>query len=267
MSIPGTEEPQNDTLPIVRDWLNKLENQSWLLVLDNADNLDLFFESSLSATKLHRPLISDFLPRNGNGSMIITTRDTRIGHRLIDREEVVVVLPLAPLDAEQLLRYRIPTGDNVDNESIQDLVEMLGFIPLAITQAAAFIQENGITVQAYFERLKESDLDLQDYLEEGLPDPRRYPDSENSVIRTWKLSFDQIAKQKPRAAELLSIMVLLDRQAIPKTLLKQRHERNIEFDKAVGTLQAYSLIKTEKGGESFEVHRLVQLSTQRWLSL
>jgi tetratricopeptide (TPR) repeat protein len=108
---------------------------------------------------------------------------------------------------------------------------------------------------------------LQDYLEEDLPDPRRYPDSENSVIRTWKLSFDQIAQQRPRAADLLSIMVLLDRQAIPRNLLKQGDERNIEFDKAIGTLQAYSLIKTEKGGTGFEVHRLVQLSTQRWLTL
>ncbi len=174
---------------------------------------------------------------------------------------------MAPLDAEQLLRFRIPRWESVNIEGIQDLVELLGFIPLAITQAAAFIQENSITVKAYFDRLKESDLDLQDYLEEDLPDPRRYPESENSVIRTWKLSFDQIAQQGPRAADLLSIMVLLDRQAIPKSLLKQGDERNIEFDKAIGTLQAYSLIKTEKGGTSFEVHRLIQLSTQRWLTL
>jgi tetratricopeptide (TPR) repeat protein len=62
-------------------------------------------------------------------------------------------------------------------------------------------------------------------------------------------------------------MVLLDRQAIPRKLLKQVDERKIEFDKAIGTLQAYSLIKTEKGGTSFEIHRLVQLSTQRWLTL
>jgi hypothetical protein len=194
--------------------------------------------------------------------MVITTRDKIIGHRLINREEVVMVPPLAPLDAERLLRSRIPSWDNANIGSIPDLVEILGFIPLAVTQAAAFIQENGITVKAYFERLKESDFDLQDYLEEDLPDPRRYPDSENSVIRTWKLSFDQIAKQRPRAAELLSIMVLLDRRAIPKTLLKQGRERNIEFDKAIGTLQAYSLIKTEKGGTSFEVHRLVLKNSQ-----
>ena len=267
MAIPGTEDAKNYSLTIVRDWLSKPENGSWLFILDNADDLHLFFEEDSSATKPDRPLVSDLLPRNESGSMIITTRDTRTGHRLIDREKVVMVLPLDPVDAEQILRQRVSTSDTLDTESVQGLAEMLGYIPLAISQAAAFIQESIIPIKTYLERLKESDLDLQDYLEEDLPDPRRYPDSENSVIRTWKLSFDQIAKQSPRAAELLSIMVMLDRQAIPRALLKQEGERNVEFDKAVGTLQAYSLIKTEKGGASFEIHRLVYLSTQRWLSL
>ena len=267
LSVPGTEDPKSDSLILVREWLSKPENGSWLLVLDNADDLGLFYELDPSATKPSSPLISHFLPRNVKSSMIITTRDTRVGHRLIGRQEVVIVPPLAPLDAEQLIRFRIPRWGSANIEGMQGLVKLLGFIPLAITQAAAFIQENGITVKTYFDRLKESDLVLQDYLEEDLPDPRRYPDSENSVIRTLKLSFDQIAQQRPRAADLLSIMVLLDRQAIPRNLLKQGDERNIEFDKAIGTLQAYSLIKTEKGGTSFEIHRLVQLSTQRWLAL
>jgi hypothetical protein len=266
MSIPGTEDPRNDALIIVRDWLNKPENGSWLLVLDNADDLDLFFELNPSATKPNHPLISNFLPRNANGSMITTTRDKRIGQRLTDREEEIMITPLASRDAEQLLRSRIPRLKNVNDGDIQILVEILGNIPLAITQAAAFIQENSMTVQTYIEELKASDSDLQDYLDENLPDLRRYPDSENSVTRTWKLSFDQIAKHLPRAANLLSLMVQLNRQAIPKALLKHKSDRSIEFNKAVGTLQAYSLIRTEKGESSFEVPRLIQLSTLRWLS-
>jgi hypothetical protein len=107
-----------------------------------------------------------------------------------------MIIPLAPLDARQLLPSKIPNWNNVNTEEIQGLVEVLGYIPLAITQAAAFIQDNGIAVKTYFEKLKESDSDLQDYLKEDLPDPRRYPENENSVIRTWKLSFDQIAKQR-----------------------------------------------------------------------
>src|SRR5204862_1442602 len=36
---------------------------------------------------------------------------------------------------------------------------------------------------------------------------------------------------------------------------------------ALGTLQAFSLITSEKGGAVLEMHRLVQLSTQKWLEL
>lgn len=178
-----------------------------------------------------------------------------------------MITPLALKDAEQLLLFKIPPLDRVNHENLQTLIEILGNIPLAITQAAAFIQENSMSVQTYIEELKASDSDLQDYLDESLPDPRRYPRSENFVTRTWKLSFDQIAKHFPRAANILSLMVQLNRQAIPKAFLKQKSERSIEFNKAIRILQAYSLIKTERSESSFEVHRLIQLSTQRWLSL
>lgn len=41
----------------------------------------------------------------------------------------------------------------------------------------------------------------------------------------------------------------------------------INFTTAIGTLQAFSLITAEKGGMSFEIHRLVQICLQRWLEL
>jgi tetratricopeptide (TPR) repeat protein len=267
MSIPGTEDPQKDTLILVREWLNKPENGSWLFVLDNADDPSLFLESNPSVAASNHGLLSDFLPRNTNSVIIITTRNKTVGQRLTDREGVIMITPLASKDAGQLLMSKISALEIVDNKNVENLVEILGNIPLAITQAAAFIQENSMTVQTYMKELSASDSDLQDYLDEDLPDPRRHPNSENSVIRTWKLSFDQIATHSPRAADLLSLIVQLDRQAIPKTLLKRKDERGIEFIKAMGILQAYSLIKTEKDGSSFEVHRLIQLSTQRWLTL
>jgi tetratricopeptide (TPR) repeat protein len=62
-------------------------------------------------------------------------------------------------------------------------------------------------------------------------------------------------------------MAVLDRQGIPKTLLRKDGEPGIEFTTALGTLQAFSLVTAKEGGESFEIHRLVQVSTQRWLKL
>ncbi len=62
-------------------------------------------------------------------------------------------------------------------------------------------------------------------------------------------------------------MAVLDRQGIPKTLLYKDGERKNEFITALGTLQAFSFIAAEKGGARFEIHRIVQVSTQRWLEL
>ena len=84
-------------------------------------------------------------------------------------------------------------------------------------------------------------------------------------MNTLKLSFDQIVKQKPLAADLLSFMAFLDRNGIPRSLLKRDNMRTVDFVSALGALQAFSLIGVEKGGASFEMHRLVQLAMQRWL--
>ena len=122
-----------------------------------------------------------------------------------------------------------------------------------------------MTISEYLDALRAGDRDIKDLLSEELEDSRRDMDTPNSVIRTWNLSFEQIRKQKPRAAEILSLMSVLDRQGIPKSLLRKEDERSIEFTTAMGTLQAFSLITAERAGESFEMHRLVQLSTQQIL--
>lgn len=88
-----------------------------------------------------------------------------------------------------------------------------------------------------------------------------------TLIRTWKLSYDLISKQKPRGAEMLSLMAYLDRQGIPKSLLRNPADRNIDIATALGILQAFSLISAEDSKSEYEVHRLVQLATQRWLEL
>ena len=86
-----------------------------------------------------------------------------------------------------------------DEKDVQNLVEELDYLPLAVSQAAAFIQENPVSLVEYLSALQGEDA--EEYLHEELDDSRRDEESVNSVFRTWKLSYDQIRKQKPRAAE------------------------------------------------------------------
>ena len=267
LSLPGWDELDLNTFRAVFDWLSDTEHGSWLMVLDSADDLDLFFTKSSKGVKQDtKPQMSRFIPRSSLGTVIITTRDKRVAERLADRQAPVQVLPMSGLEARDLLRSKLPEELVLDATEVAALVDALGHLPLAISQAAAFITENSMDLGQYLEAFKSDVSQVQDLLSEDLGDHRRYSDSESSIFSTWKLSFDQISKQQPRAAEILSLMAVLDRNAVPKSLLIKDNERAIDFTLALGILQAFSLIISEKDSK-FGIHRLVQLSTQRWLEL
>jgi hypothetical protein len=75
----------------------------------------------------------------------------------------------------------------------------------------------------------------------------------------------------PSAARLLSLISLFDRQGIPETLLHDRYveedDRQADFEDDIYTLRSYSLAGVSVDGHSFEMHRLVQFSTKKWLEL
>ena len=131
-------------------------------------------------------------------------------------------------------------------------------MPLAITQAAAFIKENDTSLGEYLELLHTNEADMSDLLAEDIHGRRRDEDTANSVIRTWKFSFEQIQREKPRTAEVLSLMATFDRQGVPRMLLRKDDETDTKFKLALKTLEAFPLITAEKGRDSaFGMHRLM----------
>lgn len=77
------------------------------------------------------------------------------------------------------------------------------------------------------------------------------------------ISFDRISQQDPRAADLLSLMAMLDRQAIAENFLREEEEPEMDFIAAIQKLKAFSLIVEETEAEVFSMHRLIQLSVQK----
>lgn len=263
LNLPGWDDLSLNTFELVSEWLSK--HGRWLLILDNADDIDLFFGPP-ALSEQHKQM-HQYLPRCEDGNTIITSRDKRVAYRLSDREEPILVENMTTNDAGALLRSRL-SQENLDSRYVGDhrqLLDVLGHLPLAITQAAAYITENNIKVSEYMEILRANHAEVEDLLSEELGDHRRYPESPSSILESLKPSFDQIVRQKPLAADLLSFMAFVDRNGIPKSLLKRDGVRTIDFISALGTLQSFSLIGTQRGGASFDMHRLVQVSIQRWL--
>ncbi|KAH0542520.1 hypothetical protein FGG08_003116 [Glutinoglossum americanum] len=270
LNLPGYGDLKANTLQLISEWLSCEDHGMWLMVLDNADDERTFFSSDPQVSSPETEQQASFIryvPRSPKGSIIVTTRNARVGDALADGEESIVVLPLVRQDAERLLQSKLPQGYETGKENTANLLDTLGYLPLAITQAAAFISANRSDLAEYIETLQTSDSDLIDRLSRHHHDPRRDYDVSSSVIRTWALSFNQIRKQEPRAAQMLSLMAVLDRHGIPKSLLRRENEQRTEFTTALGTLQAFSLIEAERGGEAFVMHRLVQLSIRNWLEL
>lgn len=98
-----------DVLENVTEWFNNASCRQWLLVIDNADSASTFFESKPDSVpgREHRKPLARYLPHSNNGSILITTRDSRVGERLCDRKKSITVLPMTVSEAEALLRSRI----------------------------------------------------------------------------------------------------------------------------------------------------------------
>lgn len=241
------------------------------MVLDNADDADLWVQTSLTAGPRQdsglKPLpLVNYLPRGLHGFILVTTRDLQLGRQLAGtKKKPITVLPLGNEEAELLLYSKISEDDEITPADADHLVTALDCLPLAITQAAAFLDQMEMTVAEYLELLRAGKADTFELLKTSVHDPSRDHDLQNSVFHTWKISFDQILKQDPRAAELLSLMSMLDRQAIPTFLLQQNGESDLQFLASIRRLKAFSLINEELRSSVFSMHRLVQCSVQKWL--
>ena len=268
--IPGWDDQKTDKLKLVQDWLQEENVTEWLMIIDNADDASMFYGTRPSDP--HRiqndsKLFAQFLPQCTHGRVLITTRDRRLGERLSHRHGVIQITPLSPENSKDLLRSKISEENWSESDALK-LVEYLSSLPLAITQAAAFISENNITVSEYLETLVNGDSDLKELLSEHLEDSRRDWNSENSVIRTWKLSFEQISKESPHAAEVLSLLAILDYHGAPRSFLQKEDDTETRYRTALGILQAFSLITVTRGQNAIcKMHRLVALATQKWLEL
>jgi tetratricopeptide (TPR) repeat protein len=273
--MAGWDDPKVDILRLVYDWLCDESNGQWTLVVDNADDANLFFYSSLRSRtppKSDQPtqLLSVFLPQSPNGSILLTSRNHDVGHRFADSySSVVEVKPMDDYDALALLKKKLPS--KIDREEVIQLIHALDAMPLALTQAAAYITRRAprMSISRYLDQVRKSERDRTHLLETDLGDNRRDINASNSIIATWQISFEYIRKQTPSATRLLSLMSMFDRQAIPESLLQDRYQSDIDreahFDDDIATLSSFSLIKTNEDGTDFEMHRLVQFSTKNWL--
>ena len=275
IELPGRYDSSADVLRLVSRWLSDEKNGQWLMILDNADDNDVFFRFGRdteqitwadNVTSRKMPLAS-FIPQTPNGSILVTSRNLAAAMNLVGiHDNVIRVEPMDEGDALALLKTRVPFGEPSESDA-KALVQALECIPLAITHAAAYIRmrEPRVTISTYLKLFRESTANQANLLSsEDARDLRRDHSIQHAVITTWQISFNQIQKIKPAATDLLALISMFDRQGIPEYLLHDNTNR-LRFEDAIAPLTSFALVRAQVRQQSFEMHRLVQLSMRKWL--
>ncbi|KAF7507643.1 hypothetical protein GJ744_010196 [Endocarpon pusillum] len=264
LGISGLQDEKSDVKRLVQGHLSKESTGRWLLVFDNADDIDMWISKPGSEPEQGSQPLTDYLPKSKQGVILFTTRDKKIAVKLA-HQNVVDVPAMGEDAATRLLEKYLVNPDLINSrQDTNILLSQLTYLPLAIVQAAAYINENTITLRDYISLLADQEEEVIELLSEEFEDDGRYRDVKNPVATTWLISFEQIRRRDPLAADYLSFMACVEPKDIPPSLLPPAASRKREVD-ALGTLIAYSFIIRRVTDVALDLHRLVHLATRNWL--
>jgi len=214
----------------------------WLLIFDNADR----------AQDIGPWLPTGPLPPGIPGHVIVTTR--RGGFAAMGQVLDLDVIGLAA--AVRMLRARVP---DLGQETGEQIAEELGRLPLALEQAAAWLDRSQMPGQEYLELLRSRGAELYGRGEVS--------DRRETIATLWQISVGRITAENPAAVQLLGVCANLTPEPIPLDLFTTHTDLLPEplaaaaadplaFSDAIAVLVDYSLAKRTQAG--LQLHRLVQ---------
>ncbi|MBF0178074.1 MAG: tetratricopeptide repeat protein [Magnetococcales bacterium] len=222
----------------LKQWL--IDRDRWLLVFDNVETPDS---------------IRNYLVSSGQGHTIITSRYSAW-------RGVADSLNVTTFDRRDSIAYLLKrTGRESDNGA-DSLAAALGDLPLALAQAAAYMEESGLDFVAYLELFQNH----QGHLLKASP-PVNEGGYSHTVATTWDISFKRLAETSPVAPVLISLLAYFAPDAIPKEIISVAQEvlseslRNatgegFSLQEAWRAMHRLSLV--EAGPNTVTIHRLVQ---------
>jgi tetratricopeptide (TPR) repeat protein len=251
LNLPSSEaQEQEVTVAEVKQFLET--HAGWLLILDNADDLDVARE---------------FLPHDPPGYLLLTTRARALGG-LAER------LSVGEMDPEEgallLLRRAGLVGKDASFTSVNEdertvalqISQELGGLPLALDQAGAFIEETPSSLTEY--------LTLYGAEKGKLLAERGSLGDHPSVAVTVSLAFAKVEGKSAAAADLIRVCAFLAPDAIPEEVFTEgaaalgnnlggAGRSGLEFAKVLKEAGRFSLVDRDAQSKTLDIHRLAQV--------
>ncbi|MEU5022913.1 tetratricopeptide repeat protein [Streptomyces milbemycinicus] len=226
-------------------WLQA--HDGWLLVFDDA-----------AAPGDLAPLLGSLT----TGRHLITSRRATGWHHLARPVALDTLTPDAALDL--LMRITHSTDDDGAPE-LEEVAAELGHLPLALEQAAAYIQHTALTPAAYLARLRRHPARMFATSADAASAGAASADAssagadaaqQRTIARIWQLTLGAIGARDPLAVEILRTAAWFGPDDVPRDLAEALDDDPIAVDEALALLHAYSMITLTP--RTFAVHRLVQ---------
>ncbi len=261
LNLPEKNAPdQNLIVNAVKRWLET--TPGWLLIFDNADDLELAAQYLPAQSRSH--------PEHP-GRILLTTRAQtpggiaqKIDLKTLASEEGALLL----LRRASLLAPNAPIKQASPNDltTARQIASELDGLPLALNQAGGYIEEKQCGLAKYLELYRTHGVELLKRRGKqanlfGHPDP---------VATTWRLSFQNIESANPASAELLRLCAFLSPDAIPEEIFSEGAEDlgpilepiaadPLALNDAISELLKYSLVRRDPIEQTLTIHRLVQV--------
>ena len=242
------QRDQSVRITAVKNWFTS--HRDWLLIADNVD------DKTAAAT------LTSYFGSLATGHVLITSCLQNWGKNV----EALNIEVLSPADStELLLQLTEEKRQRTDDEAAQArrLADLLEGLPLALHQAAGYINEQRLTFADYIAQYEEEATGLLHWFESHLiPYQRLDYDTPKPVLITWKTSF---VKLDPDTRFWLLVFAHFASDPIPEFLLdfapdeedevKTRHR---SAKRALAQAETYSLLTRYEDPPRFKLHRLVQ---------
>ncbi|KAK6451589.1 hypothetical protein FP744_10007840 [Trichoderma asperellum] len=193
-NVPGIDDPEANVLLLVKNWLEAQSNSRWLMIVDSADDKELFFpsqrEKDIPAMETQLAGedngLAQYLPVSNNGWLLFTTRNKQTAVDLCQGGVPIEVPNMTASEAHHLVKAILPGA--FSSREIAALSSKLEHLPLALAQAASFIQKSCTTIRDYIERLDKGDSAFIDQLSEAFETVGRDSRTPHAVAANWVIS-------------------------------------------------------------------------------
>jgi len=163
--------------------------------------------------------------------------------------------------AESVAFLHSRTG-SPDEQSAAELAELLGDLPLALAEAAAYIDQTWVGLGEYVQLVRDRAVELFD-----LAHPAQLAGAQRRVATVWSLSLEQVGREAPAVEALLCLCAFLAPEEIPRSMPGEHHQvlpeelgelaaDPLAYNRALGVLGSYSLAVVTP--DALSLHRLVQ---------